>query len=84
MAIEYATQDAQVIREMLCKLLGRESGSIDIDEDIYLAGLTSIMVLPLLIDLENAFQVIVPDAPFMEARTVRGLAQLIAELRGKV
>jgi acyl carrier protein len=59
-----------------------EGNSVDVDDDIYHVGLTSIQVLPLLVELEHSFQVMVPDADFMEARTVRALGQLIGRLRG--
>jgi acyl carrier protein len=80
MAIENAERDLQVIKEILCKLLCKESVSVNVDEDIYQAGVTSIMTLPLLAELEDSFQVLIPDIEFTEARTARELARLIGQL----
>jgi acyl carrier protein len=76
---ENAERDLEALKEILCRLLSRES--IVEDEDIYQAGLTSIMVLPLLAEIEDAFQLTVPDADFLNARTPRALAQMIQQLR---
>jgi acetyltransferase-like isoleucine patch superfamily enzyme/acyl carrier protein len=54
---------------------------IDLDEDFYNAGLTSIMVLPLLVELEEKFQISIPEDQFLEARTIRQLAAQIATIR---
>ena len=51
-------QDIQTIKEMLCRLLGHDS--IDDDGDIYEAGLTSIMVLPLVSEIEESFGLTIP------------------------
>ena len=53
------------------------------DQDFYDAGTTSIMALPILLDLEDAYQVSIPDDKFIAARTPRALADLIASLRGE-
>jgi acyl carrier protein len=53
------------------------------DQDFYEAGITSIMALPILLDLEDVFQVSIPDDRFIAARTPRALAELIASLRGE-
>jgi len=76
---ENAERDLETLKEILCRLLSRES--IVEDEDIYQAGLTSIMVLPLLAEIEDTFQLTVPDADFLNARTPRALAQMIQQLR---
>ena len=76
---EYAESDIETLKEILCRLLGRES--IVEDEDIYEAGLTSIMVLPLLVEIEDTFQLTIPDADFLNARTPSTLAQMIRQLR---
>jgi acyl carrier protein len=76
---EYAEQDVETLKEILCRLLGRES--IVEDEDIYEAGLTSIMVLPLLAEIEDTFKLTIPDADFLNARTPRTLAEIIHQLR---
>jgi acyl carrier protein len=51
------------------------------EQDFYEAGVTSIMALPLLMELEAAFNVSIPDQDFINARTPLALAELIA--RGK-
>ena len=76
---ENAERDLEALKEILCRLLSREN-SVE-DEDIYQAGLTSIMVLPLLAEIEDTFQLTVPDADFLNARTPRALAQMIQQLR---
>lgn len=81
MAMECKGRDLQMIAEILGRILDRESTSIDVEEDMYQAGLTSIMVLPLLVELESSFQIMIPDAEFIEARTPSALARLIGQLR---
>jgi acyl carrier protein len=56
-------------------------GSLDrigADEDFYEAGLSSINALRLLIDLEDAFGISLPDDQFINARTPRALQAMIA------
>lgn len=77
---EYTEQDLYTLKEMLCRLLSQEN--IADDEDIYQAGLTSIMVLPLLSEIEDTFKLAVPDADFLDARTPLALAQMVQRLRG--
>jgi acyl carrier protein len=48
------------------------------EQDFYEAGVTSIMALPLLMELESAFDVSLPDQDFINARTPLALAELIA------
>jgi acyl carrier protein len=50
------------------------------DEDIYDAGFSSINALQLLLDLEAAFDVSIPDDRFVMARTCTDLHQLISRL----
>jgi acyl carrier protein len=76
---ENAERALETIKEILGRLLSRDS--IVDDEDIYEAGLTSIMVLPLLAEIEDTFQLTIPDDDFLEARTPLSLAQLIQRLR---
>lgn len=76
---ENAERALETIKEILGRLLSRDS--IVDDEDIYEAGLTSIMVLPLLAEIEDTFQLMIPDDDFLEARTPLSLAQVIQRLR---
>ena len=50
------------------------------DEDFYDAGVTSIMALPLLVEIERQFGVTVPESAFLEARTGRELTVLLGSL----
>jgi acyl carrier protein len=72
-------QDLETLKGILCRLLSRTN--IADDENIYLAGLTSIMALPLLTEIEDTFDVSIPDDDFLNARTPRALAQVIQQLR---
>jgi acyl carrier protein len=74
-------RDLHILNEILCRLLNREQ--VSANEDIYQAGLTSIMVLPLLAELEDAFDVAIPDAEFLDARTPSAMAEMISRLRVK-
>ena len=58
---------------------GKLSG-IDPDEDFYDAGFSSINALQLLMELEDAFGVAIPDDQFVTARTCASLHSLIAQL----
>lgn len=51
------------------------------DDDFYDAGLTSVLALPLLLDLESEFGVSIPDERFLAARSARSLQQMISDLR---
>jgi acyl carrier protein len=50
------------------------------DMDMYVAGLASVDALNLLVELEDAFGVTIPDDRFVEARTAASLATLVGEL----
>jgi len=76
---EYAERDLETVKEILCRLLSQDR--IVDNENIYEAGLTSIMVLPLLAEIEDTFQLTIPDDVFLDARTPRSLAQMIQRLR---
>jgi acyl carrier protein len=77
---QYAEQDVQTIKEILGRLLNQEN--IADQDDIYEAGLTSIMVLPLLSEIEETFGLTVPDNEFLDARTPAALAEMVQRLRG--
>jgi acyl carrier protein len=58
----------------------REVGSLDriaADEDFYEAGFSSFSALQLLMDLEDAFGISVPDDQFIIARTPRALHEIV-------
>jgi len=75
-----AEQEIGEIKQLLNTLLGGKT--LDHDDDIYEAGLTSIMALPLLCEIENAFGLSISDNEFLDARTPRALAQMVHRLRG--
>jgi acyl carrier protein len=51
------------------------------DQDFYDAGVTSVQALPLLLELEERFEVSIPDDRFVAARTARRLSEMILDLR---
>jgi len=63
-----------VVRKVL------RDGSLGPDDDIYDAGMTSIMVLPLLVEMERAFGVSLNDGEFRTARTGRELVEILETL----
>lgn len=50
-------------------------------QDFYDAGLTSLASLTLLLDLEEKFNISIPDDRFIECRTAEAVAKLIAEVQ---
>lgn len=51
------------------------------DDDFYDAGFSSINALDLLLDLEEAFGVSIPDDQFITARSVRSLDEMVTRLK---
>jgi len=50
------------------------------DQDFYDAGVTSVQALPLLLELEERFQVSIPDDRFVAARSARRLSEMIQDI----
>lgn len=50
------------------------------DQDFYDAGVTSVQALPLLLELEDRFQVTIPDDQFVAARSARRLSEMIQNI----
>ena len=50
------------------------------DQDFYEAGVTSVQALPLLLELEERFQVTIPDDQFVAARSAQRLSEMIQDL----
>jgi acyl carrier protein len=50
------------------------------DQDFYDAGVTSVQVLPLLLELEERFHVTIPDDQFVAARSARRLSEMIQNI----
>jgi acyl carrier protein len=78
----HQTEEQYLIKtkEILQRLLSHDS--LRDDDNIYEAGVTSIMVLPLLSEIEDTFGVTIPDNDFLSADTPRALAQLLKRLEG--
>jgi acyl carrier protein len=51
------------------------------DDDYYEAGLSSINALELLLEVESACDVSIPDDRFIAVRTLRGLHEMVALLK---
>jgi acyl carrier protein len=51
------------------------------DADIYAAGFASTDALELLVELEDAHGIVIPDGAFIEARTTGDLARLVTSLQ---
>jgi acyl carrier protein len=78
MAVGHDEKDLQTVMEITSRILNREN--LLADDNLYEAGLTSLTVLALLAELESAFQLIIPDAEFLDACTPVALAQIIYHL----
>ena len=72
--------DLGTILEMISRI-GSVGGGLKPDQDFYEAGFTSVMALPLLMEMEEQFQVSIPDDRFIQARTARALHQVVADLK---
>jgi acyl carrier protein len=56
-------------------------GAVAPDDDFYAAGFSSVTALELLVELESAFDVTIPDDDFIGARSVGALAVVIKNRR---
>jgi acyl carrier protein len=56
-------------------------GGLTANQDFYDAGVTSVMALPILLDIEDLYEVSIPDGIFVTARTPQALAKIVAGLR---
>ena len=68
--------DLAAIIETICRVGAVRQ--LEPDQDFYDAGFTSINALPLLMEMEDQFQVSIPDDRFIQARTPRALHAVIA------
>lgn len=78
---EIVEKTIEVIRSTIQRV-----GKIDVPgagDDFYAAGFSSISALELLVELETAFDVSIPDDEFIGARSIGGLAEVIQRLRQK-
>jgi acyl carrier protein len=67
------------ITEIICRI--GEIPALAPEQDFYDAGFSSVSALPLLIEMEDKFQVTIPDDRFLNVRTAQDLEKLIVELR---
>jgi acyl carrier protein len=74
------SDDLDRVTGIVCRLARLDA--LDVDADIYAAGLTSVNALPLLFEIEDAFRIALPDDDFIQARTVRALHALVARVMG--
>lgn len=75
-------EDREVCEQIvaiICRI-GKLS-KLDPQEDFYTAGLSSLRALELLLELESAFSVTIPDDRFITLRTAHGLQDMIADLK---
>ena len=63
---------------------GRQRAPLEPETDLHSAGLTSMAMVKLMLSVEAAFDIAIPDADLTPEnfRTVRALEQLVARLRG--
>jgi acyl carrier protein len=66
------------ITEIICR--AGEIPSVGDDEDFRDAGVASVNELMVLMELEDAFGISIPDEAFMRARTARQLGDVIGSL----
>jgi acyl carrier protein len=67
------------IVEIICRI--GSVAAIQPDQDFYDAGFVSVNALPLLIELEERFNVVIPDDRFIGARTPQALTELVCSLQ---
>lgn len=65
--------------DIICRIA--EIERLDPDQDYYSAGLESVRALEVLIELETAFGVTIPDEAFIQCRTAQDLTRMVEELR---
>ena len=73
-ALNFSRRSLEDVLVILRQTLGVEFGPT---EDFYDAGMTSIMALPLLLEIEQQFGVTIPENEFLGARTAQDLADCI-------
>ena len=66
------------ILKIICSVMGTEG--LNPDDNFYDAGMTSIMALPLLIEVEDRFHINIPQEQFLEMHTARTLSCHISKV----
>jgi len=68
----------ETLRELAVKRFGRAASELAVDADLFEAlGIDSLQALDLLTDLEDAFDIEIPDYEIQGVNTLRGLADVI-------
>jgi acyl carrier protein len=78
---ETCDKDLDAITQIICRVGNLQKCGPD--DDFYDSGLTSVLALPLLLDLEGEFGVTIPDERFLAARSARSLQQMISDLKSE-
>lgn len=80
------TQDITAIREILAQhgRLQQDAQGLDVDGDLYSAGLTSLATVGVMLALEERFDVEFPETLMSRAtfRSIGSIAQAVASLMG--
>jgi acyl carrier protein len=71
--------DLPTILEIIHRVGGVEN--LAPDQDFYEAGGSSVNALPLLLEVEDRFQISIPDDRFMATRTAGAMQELILDLK---
>jgi acyl carrier protein len=71
--------DLERVSTLICTV--GKIAPIDPDADFYEAGFSSVSALQLLMELEDAFGVSIPDDQFITARTPRALHEIVVGLQ---
>jgi acyl carrier protein len=71
--------DLPTIIEIIHRIGGVEN--LAPDQDFYDAGVSSVNALPLLLEVEDRFQISIPDDRFMSVRTAGAMQELILDLK---
>lgn len=79
-AANHPGNPVEVVMTILRKTLGTDS--LTPDDDFYDAGVTSIMVLPLIAEIEKYFGIVISDSDFQNARTGQELCAYVETLLG--
>ena len=67
--------------DLICKVGGLSH--LEPDQDYFDSGVTSVMALPLLLEVEERFQISLPDDRFIAVRTARSLSDLVGTIENQ-
>ncbi|MFY9852906.1 MAG: acyl carrier protein [Terracidiphilus sp.] len=70
------------LRQLLMELAGLPEG-FDASADLYTElGVASMKAMELLMELEDRYQISVPDEEFIQATSLQALAEMVQKLKG--